>query len=319
MELHLQVLQTLRNTRALQSWPAALQLLDRAAQQEMEDWYLPLRTCLAVGGDPQQAFSAVIAIVAAQLSIIVIDDLLDEDPRGLYQVIGMSAAANLAAAFQAAALEALGQDNRIADPTVKLAATQSVNSMILTTAYGQYLDSQNPDKEADYWRVVATKSAPFFASAIQIGALVGGASPEVAAQLLKFGKLYGEMIQIQDDLDDCMATPANVDWTQGRRPLPILFALTANYPARSRFIELRPAVSDKLALAEAQDILIQCGALSYCAHHLLLRYRQAQAVLKVTPLQSRVDMEEILEAQIQPVWNLLDLIGLNRQTLLSLS
>ncbi len=53
---------------------------------------------------------------------------------------------------------------------------------------------------------------------------MGGATETTATRLGEVGALYGEMIQLSDDLNDVMEYPANVDWLQGRYPLPILRA-----------------------------------------------------------------------------------------------
>jgi geranylgeranyl pyrophosphate synthase len=132
--------------------------------------------------------------------------------------------------------------------------------MMLTMAFGQYLDVQGPKDEEDYWRMVATKSSPFFGSVLYVGALMGGATREDALQIERFGNLYGEMIQIHDDLNDAMAVPANPDWRLDRSPLPILFAQGIEHTEKERFLELRQNISDPVALTEAQTTLIRCGA-----------------------------------------------------------
>jgi geranylgeranyl pyrophosphate synthase len=108
--------------------------------------------------------------------------------------------------------------------------------MFLSTAFGQFLDVQAPADESDYWQVTKTKSSPFFGAALQVGALAGGGTLETAEQLKKLGCLYGEMIQIHDDMHDSMETPANPDWIQGRSPLPILFASQVKHPEQERFV-----------------------------------------------------------------------------------
>ena len=61
-----------------------------------------------------------------------------------------------------------------------MAALDSLNRMMLTTAYGQELDIQNPADEASYWRVVENKSAPFYGGAIHLGALLSEAQEDLA-------------------------------------------------------------------------------------------------------------------------------------------
>jgi geranylgeranyl pyrophosphate synthase len=226
--------------------------------------------------------------------------------------LGLPAAANLAAAFQATALELLRAEGGVSDPMTKLAAWRSLNQMMLTTAFGQYLDTQNPADEAAYWRVVETKSAPFYGAAFQVGALSGSASIEIAEQLKQLGQVYGEIIQIHDDLNDAMAAPANPDWMLGRSSLPMLFAQSVDYPERGRFLELRrvlQSVPDPEALAEAQLILIRCGAISYSLYELTRRHSAAQEMLNGLTLCRRTGLELLFEDLIEPVKKLLATIA----------
>ncbi|MBU1660065.1 MAG: polyprenyl synthetase family protein, partial [Chloroflexi bacterium] len=233
----------------------------------------------------------------------------DNDPRGEYHRIGAPATANLAIAFQAAGMDAIAQSDTGA--VTKLAASHSLCQMMLTTAYGQYLDIQNPEDEAAYWNLVRTKSSPFFGSALHVGALLGGASADVATQIEQFGHIYGEMIQIHDDLNDTMAVPANPDWTLGRLPLPILFAQIVDHPEKARFIELREAITNPDALTEAQEILVRCGAVSYCIDQLVRRYQSAIEIMSTLPLTSPGLLEGLLDDVITPVMKLFSAVGVD--------
>lgn len=280
-------------------WSDAQGVLERIAIKESRDWRLPVVACEAVGGDPDESAPAIVAIAFAQIAIILIDDMLDCDPRGEHHKIGSPATANLAAAFQCVALDSLAGAEL--DPTIKTAAIDNLNRTLLVTSFGQYLDAQNILDEAAYWYVVKNKSAPFFGTSLYLGALCGGASPEAAQLIKQFGQLYGEMIQIHDDLNDSLAVPANPDWKVGRASLPILFAQTVDHPQRERFRELRQVIADPEALNEAQTILLQSGAISYGIHHLLERYEQGCDLLRGMPLPHKESLESLLEEQVEPV------------------
>ena len=182
---------------------------------------------------------------------------------------------------------------------------------MLTTAYGQELDIQNPADEASYWLVVENKSAPFYGGAIHLGALLSEAQEDVTNNLEQLGRIYGEMIQIHDDLNDTMAVPANPDWLQKRRPLPILFALTVEHPDQKRFIDLYEDISMGNALQEAQEILIRCGAVSYCVDQLIRRHQAAQDILNKTPLANKEAVDSLIEDVIAPVWKLFETLGIS--------
>ncbi|RPI28117.1 MAG: hypothetical protein EHM70_17060, partial [Chloroflexota bacterium] len=207
MDIYQYTLQELLDYPQIRTWPEMQSLLGRAVAPKPPHWKLPVLACEALGTAPERALPAVAAIACLQSSIILIDDLLDEDPRGEHLRVGQAAAANMASAFQAVALELLSK----ACPKHKqeVSALHSLNQMVLMTAYGQYLDTHNPSDESSYWQLVRTKSSPFFGAALEVGAWIAGASIEIARQFKELGYLYGEMVQINDDLSDTMAVPAN--------------------------------------------------------------------------------------------------------------
>ncbi|MFC1878689.1 polyprenyl synthetase family protein [Chloroflexota bacterium] len=292
----------------IKDWPEMKAILEQAVSGASKVWRLPIAACQAVGGEKTLAVPAVAAIACLQISIILIDDMLDCDPRGEYHRIGEAATANLAAAFYAAGLGAIVHSETQSTPT--LAALESLNHMMLTTCLGQYLDVQNPENEDAYWTLVRTKSSPFFGAALHVGALLGGASPEIAAQVKKVGLVYGEMVQIHDDLNDTMEVPANPDWTLGRSPLPILFAQNVDHRDRSRFIELCEAIPDPGALDEAQNILIRCGAVSFAVDQLLRRNQTAQEMITGTRLANSEALEGVLADLVDPIRDLFEAIGI---------
>src|SRR5688500_15873672 len=115
------------------SWQEMRRILQQLAAKYPRDWQLPVIACQAIGESPEKAIPASAALACAQISIILVDDMLDDDPRGEYRRIGSGRAANLALAFQAAAMDALLRSN--AGAPIQQAALDSLNRMMLTTAY----------------------------------------------------------------------------------------------------------------------------------------------------------------------------------------
>ena len=317
MDIHQSTVDCLLSFPIFSSWHEMGSILRRAASTRPRDWNLPVVACQALGKSPKSSIPASAALACAQISIILVDDMLDNDPRGEYHRIGSGRAANFAVAFQAAGVEAILQSR--ANVKVRNEAVKSLSQMMSTTAFGQELDIQNPADEISYGQVVENKSAPFYGCAFHLGALFSGATEEIANELKRLGELYGEMIQIHDDLNDTMAVPANPDWLQGRKPLPILFAQTVEHPDRERFMHLYQKVSAEDALKEAQEILIRCGAVSYCIDQLLRRHQAAQAILDKTPLPNKEMIGSVIEAIIAPVHRLFDTLGIPPQTMTTLA
>ena len=289
------------------AWPKMATLFDRAADRPRPDWDLPGLACRAVGGEVSQAFPGAASIACMQVSIILVDDILDDDPRGEHLRSGTGPVANLALAYQALAFRLVGRME--VSEELRVAISASLAWLALTTALGQHWDAQNLKGEENYWKVVRTKSTPFYGSALHVGALLGGASPEVADRLKDLGMIIGEIIQLHDDLLDAFQVPANPDWRQGRCNLLILYARAADHPSRVRFEELLGRIDDPDDLQEAQQILIKCGAVSYCAYHLISRHREARDVLESVRLADPDPLADLLARQTQPLVNLLRASG----------
>jgi geranylgeranyl pyrophosphate synthase len=289
------------------AWPEIARVFERAASKPRPDWDWPLIACRAVGGDVSAATPGAAAIACTYISIILVDDMLDEDPRGEHVRSGSGPTANMALAFQAAAFRVVEQATP--DPERRAAVIASLARLALATALGQHLDFQRPDGEKEYWHVVRAKSTPFYGAALEVGALLGGARTEVAKSLYNLGALLGEIIQIHDDLLDALQAPAAPDWTQRQPNLLILYARTADHPDRARFESLLPRIDDPQVLREAQQILIRCGAVSYCAYHLFGRHQAARELLDALPLADPAPMSELLVQQTQPLIQLLQTTG----------
>ena len=294
-------------TPEVAAWPEMVALFERAASRPRPDWKWPLIACQAVGGDAAVAAVGAAAIACMYISIVLVDDMLDQDPRGEYLRSGCGPTANLAFAFQAAAFRVVEQAAVSAER--RAAVVGSLARLALSTALGQHLDAQNPEGEENYWKVVRAKSTPFYGAALHVGALLGNASSQVAGGLRDVGTLVGEIIQIHDDLLDALQAPATPDWIQGRPNLPILYARTADRPGRARFLDLLPLIDDPQALREAQQTLITCGAVSYCAYHLLKRHQEARQLLENLPLADSDPMMALLARQVQPLTKLLRTCG----------
>lgn len=308
MDIFSQIIREFSFTPWMESWDEAQAIFRYAAYKKPKHWLLPLRACEAVGGTQQQAFPAILAVGCAHISILLVDDMLDNDPRGDYHRIGMPNSANLACAFQAAGLHIIAQ--LIQDEPAKLAAMNDFNNMLLSTAFGQFLDVQKSMDETLYWKTAQAKSSPFFGTALQVGALSGGGTIEVAGQLKKLGYLYGEMIQIHDDMHDSMEISPNPDWIQGHFSLPILFASLVKHPEQDRFLELNQHITETGALQEAQEILIRCGAISYCADQLIQKHQSAKEILYNIPLTDHTPVDSLLDEIIAPINGLLESVKL---------
>ena len=294
--------------RPVAAWPQMAELVERIDPPGLSGVLdYPGAACEAVGGSPEAAVPGSAAILCSLISIHLVDDMLDEDPGGDYHRLGAGAAANLALAFQAASHQIL--DAITLPPQIRAALQATFSAMALATAHGQSLDARGLRDEEEYWQVAGAKTPPLFAAAASVGALLGGASPEVAERLSRLGGLLGLGIQVSDDLLDALRSPAAADWNRRLNNLPSLYAMTADHPDREAFLELSARAAEPEALAAAQEILVRSGALSYCVFKLLEILGEGRSLLTGVPLAKPESVLRLFEAQTRPLRHLFTAAG----------
>jgi geranylgeranyl diphosphate synthase, type I len=303
------ILKELGEIDLFREWYGLYDLMGEVVAKSPQDWHLPLIACRAVGSDERQAYPAVTALALLQTAIIWVDDMLDHDPRGVYHRYGTGSTANMASALFMTGLNTIRKN--VPDMAIQSKIQEALEQMVVVTALGQERDLQVPRDELGYWQVVKSKSVPFYSTSLYVGALLGGSSDGVAEQIRQLGTLYGEIVQISDDLHDSLEVPANVDWLQGRSSLPLLFAEIVVHPERAIFMELRKETADLDKLREAQAILLRCGAVSYCIDQIWQRYEQGMALLKSMNLPASQEVEALLEATVLPIRDLFSMLDAN--------
>lgn len=138
-----------------------------------------------------------------------------------------------------------------------------------------------------------------------MGAIASGASLDTAEAILKLGRLYGEMVQIHDDLSDSFADDCGSDWLQRKSTLPILFARVVNHPEQMRFMTLLENITNLDQVREAQGILLRCGAVSYCLNEIVQRDKIGKQFLADLNLPNSEPLDQVFDHIVTPIWKLL--------------
>jgi octaprenyl-diphosphate synthase len=96
--------------------------------------------------------------------------------------------------------------------------------------------------EEDYYFVVTNKTAVLIAAACQIGAILGGASPEREKALADFGLNLGIAFQLMDDVLDYVSAEEELgktigkDLSEGKITLPLIHTLRTCSPEDKNFL-----------------------------------------------------------------------------------
>ncbi len=262
-------------------WPLPKQLWQEATSKPRPSWYLPelVAMCFVPQCDEEVSAKLAAALGMAQLSIKLIDDLLDAEPGGVQEKVSAGEVANIASAFQAfstsLALTSFPPNTQFGG-----LAANAIARLFRETAFGQQLDTAETLTEDEYWAAVKWKSTPFYRHAFALGALlVRHHGSVVDVRLIRsLGTIFGEIVQVIDDMVDVMATPATRDWSRSNNLLILFAELTDE---NGRFAELKQAVQGGADPEEAQQYLIEVGAVAYCGHVVKGKYEKAMELLAI--------------------------------------
>ncbi len=124
-------------------------------------------------------------------------------------------------------------------------------------------------REAQLLRILRLKSGRYTAERpIQLGALLAGASPELRAELSRYGAAVGEAFQLQDDLLGVFGDPATVgkpvgdDLREGKFTFLVHHALAAGGPGDRQLLAAalgKPDLSGD-EVASVQQVIERTGA-----------------------------------------------------------
>ena len=243
---------------------------------------LVLLSAAACGGDWQLALPAAAAVELVHNFSLVHDDIQDNSPkrRGRNTVWvkwGAPMAINVGDALFVMSNQAIIdlKVNYSADVVMK--AAEILHNICLNLTRGQFLDMSYEERNdlvmADYWPMIAGKTAALLAACCQIGALLGGADESLQETYRSFGHYLGLAFQVQDDIlgiwGDEAVTGKSVasDLVERKNSLPVLIGLSkkgkfserwAQGPIKQEDVEeLARTLASEGGYGEAKEVSIQ--------------------------------------------------------------
>jgi len=293
-----------QNFETFSKWKELYQVVSKIINDKPKHVQIPGLVAKAYGCENERVIAASACLTLVFSAVIILDDLLDGDQRFSEGEAHLPDLANMSAALVALAFQTL-QDFLVSEEDYQIGVS-TLSEILQNVAIGQALDVRNPCSEAEYWEVARLKSGAFFSGAFALGGLVSGVGIGEYEVLRPLGREFGTMIQIHDDLRDSLEVSANPDWKNRRHPLPILFAELVDHPWQERFKSIRSHVDDQKILSEAQQILIQCGALSYGMHRIELHYKNAMQQLGLLRISNPAPLKSTFDELIDPVYRLVE-------------
>ena len=142
--------------------------------------------------------------------------------------------------------------------------------------------------EDDYFRIIFNKTASLFVASCESAAISVGASEDMVAAAVQYGKCLGLAFQIKDDILDYAGTaelgkPVGIDIKEQKITLPLLGALSGS----DREDEIRAMVRDIHKHPEnievISDFVKQNGGIEYASAKLDEHIRMAEEAVALFP------------------------------------
>jgi octaprenyl-diphosphate synthase len=134
----------------------------------------------------------------------------------------------------------------------------------------QLLNARNCDiGEAAYLEVIRRKTAKLFEAAAQLGAILGGANPDLEAGMARYGLHLGTAFQLIDDVLDYSGDAAHTgknlgdDLKEGKPTLPLIHVMQRGSPAQASLVRSAIERGGGEEFGAVLDAIHETGALEF--------------------------------------------------------
>lgn len=152
----------------------------------------------------------------------------------------------------------------------------------------QLLNCHDADVDVErYMQVIRYKTAKLFEAASRLGAILGGAAPELEQSMAEFGMRLGTAFQIIDDVLDYSGDEQTTgkhmgdDLAEGKTTLPLIHAMQTGTPEQAAAVRHAIHEGGRADMGAVIDAVRQTGALDVAK-----RYASAEAVLARSALSA---------------------------------
>jgi len=237
---------------------------------------LTLLAAEAVGGSPDAAMPAAVAVELVHNFSLLHDDVMDGDTTRRHRptawsVYGVGPAILAGDSMLALAVDVLaGSGNPEAQASIRL-----VSATVQHLLHGQADDLAFEEREdvelAECVRMAEGKTGSLLGCATAVGALFGGGTPDQVEHLRQFGERLGLAFQFADDLLGIWGDPAITgkpvfsDLRNRKKSLPVVAALNSGTAIGRELDGLYHGEGDLSAadLARAADLIDLAGGRSW--------------------------------------------------------
>ncbi len=261
---------------------------------------LTLVSSEAVGGKARDAVEAAAAFELLHTFTLIHDDIMDRDDvrrnvKTVHTIWGEPTAIVAGDALFAKVFEAVTANakRRKLSSAMTVELFDTVSRASFEICQGQVLDMTFGDRktvsEAEYMRMVGSKTAALMEASTEVGALLGGGKPAEVRALARYGRLMGVAFQIQDDVLGVtgkrkkLGKPIGSDIQEGKRTLIVVRALkVASRRDRAKLLRaLGKKNATRTEIRRAISVLRATGAIDYAAGKARKLVDEAKSKLRV--------------------------------------
>lgn len=292
---------------------------------EPKNLYDPLRYFLALGGkrirpiltilggelfeaNQNEAINAALAIELFHNFTLIHDDIMDNAPlRRNKQTVHEKWNSNIGIlsgdVLFVKAYELLGKCSEKHLKELIFIFTKTAKEVCEGQQMDMDFESRNLVSEDEYLEMIRLKTSVLLGCALEMGAIIGEATPEQRMLIYQFGEQIGIAFQIQDDILDLFGNPDKVGKQPGGDVIcnkKTLLSITAKKQADEfqlkELLALEKESDLGIKVNRVKTIYLELGVKDYCLQMMKKHYSIAMdALAKIKSSQSKKDLTELAE------------------------
>lgn len=236
---------------------------------------LALLSSCAAGAEPLAGLPAAVAVELVHSFSLLHDDVMDGDRLrrhrpAAWTVFGTSSAILAGDALLSAAFGALLESGHSSALAAARLLSDTMQSLVRGQSADLELERRSEVTVEECLAMIDGKTASLLGCACALGALLGGAPPDVIRELTGFGRQLGRVFQLTDDIlgiwGDPAVTgkPAGSDLLRRKKSLPVVAALVSGRPGAAElaehYVQLLPPTTE---LPYLVGLIEDCGGREY--------------------------------------------------------
>jgi len=256
-----------------------------------------------MAADPAGAMLAALAVELIHTATLLHDDVIDVSSTRRGQPTVNSKWNNLVSVLMGDYL--FSKAFRLLVKAQSVDLLEAFSKATERVSLGQLVEIQHINNfdtsEADYFSLIADKTASLFAVSCEAGAILSGRPQKERENIRDFGEKVGVAFQISDDLLDIVGSEAVTgktvgnDLREGKVTLPLIYALqNGGSPQKSEIVSL---LSEKLENGEVEKvarIILEAGGVEYAQKKALEYGQKAFSLLgDLTSTEYKKSLEEV--------------------------